>query len=91
MALYDDAKIMFLASAAAGQERKDSSKIYNVKPAPVISSTTEQDLSTYTVSGVAGAANSITVSGGVATFAGDGSEFTVLVKPLYLKPTKSIE
>jgi hypothetical protein len=88
MALYDDAKIMFLASAAAGQERKDSSKIYNVKPAPVISSTTEQDLSTYTVSGVAGAANSITVSGGVATFAGDGSEFTVLVKTLVFETNK---
>ena len=88
MALYDDAKIMFLASGAAGQERKDSSKIYNVKPAPVISSTTEQDLSTYTVGGVTGAANSITVSGGVATFAGDGSEFTVLVKTLVFETNK---
>ncbi len=32
MALYDDAKIMFLASAAAGLETKDASKVYNVKP-----------------------------------------------------------
>ena len=35
MALYDDAKIMFLASAAAGLETKDASKVYNVKPAPI--------------------------------------------------------
>ena len=88
MALYDDASFIFLASAAAGQERKDSSKLYNVKPAPVISSTTAQDLSTYTISGVTDAANSITVSGGVATFAGDGSEFTVLIKDLVFENSK---
>jgi len=38
MALYDDAKFIFLASAAAGLETKDASKVYNVKPAPVVSS-----------------------------------------------------
>ena len=32
MALYDDAKLIFLASAAAGLETKDASKVYNVKP-----------------------------------------------------------
>ena len=32
MALYDDAKIIFLASAAAGLETKDASKAYSVKP-----------------------------------------------------------
>tara|TARA_X000001382_G_scaffold127189_1_gene114728 strand:- start:454 stop:2679 length:2226 start_codon:yes stop_codon:yes gene_type:complete len=89
MALYDDAKIIFLGSAAAGQERKDASKVYNVKPAPVISSTTAQDLSTYTIGGVTNAANSISVSGGVATFAGDGTEFTVLIKDLVFENSKN--
>jgi len=80
MALYDDAKIMFLASAAAGKETDNASKVYNVKPAPVVSSGGSQDISTFGVSGVTDSANSISVSGGVATFVGDGSEFTTLSK-----------
>lgn len=32
MALYDDAKIIFLASGAAGKETDDASKAYSVKP-----------------------------------------------------------
>ena len=88
MALYDDAKLIFLASAAAGQERKDSSKVYNVKPAPIASSTNAQDLSTFTITNVSNAANSISVSGGVATFAGDGTEFTHLDKASVFEANK---
>jgi hypothetical protein len=39
MALYDDAKIMFLASAAARTDTKDFSKIQCVKPVEAVSST----------------------------------------------------
>ena len=88
MALYDDALFIFSAAGAAGQERKDASKLYNVKPAPVISSTTAQDLSTYTIANTDN--NSLTVSGGVATFVGDGtnSDFTVLFKELVFENSK---
>jgi len=88
MALYDDASFIFLASASAGQERKDASKVYNVKPAPIASSTNAQDLSTFTITNVSNAANSISVSGGVATFAGDGSEFTYLDKASVFEANK---
>ena len=39
MALYDDAKIMFLASGAAGTDTNDFSKIQCVKPVEAVSST----------------------------------------------------
>jgi hypothetical protein len=39
MALYDDAKFMFLASAAARTDTKDFSKIQCVKPVEAVSST----------------------------------------------------
>ena len=68
MALYDDASFIFLASAAAGQQRKDLSKTYSVKPVPsttgselVTNGTFDSD-SSWTVT------NTASISGGKCTF-----------------------
>jgi hypothetical protein len=75
MALYDDAKFIFLGSAAAGLETKDASKIYNVKPVEVLTSEiiTSND-SDWTESGDTSA---VSVSNGVITFNNTGSNSAI--------------
>lgn len=74
MALYDDAKIMFLASAAAGLETKDASKLYNVKPVETLSSTQIvqggdfSDASQWTLD------SNVTIADNKVTFAGSGTQ-----------------
>ena len=85
MSFYDDASFVFLAAGEAAKDTDDGGKLYNAKPSPDIISGGLQDLSTFSAAGVTNAANSITVSDGVATFVGDGSEFTVLQKDAVLE------
>ena len=89
MSFYDDASFVFLAAGEAAKDTDDGGKLYNAKPAPDIISGGLQDLSTFTKAGVTNAANSITISDGVATYVGDGSEFTVLLKSNVFENSKN--
>jgi hypothetical protein len=68
MSFYDDAKTISLMSGAAGKD----GKIYNVKPAPVVSSGGPVAMSGFT-SADTDSENSVTISGETATFVGDGT------------------
>jgi len=74
MALYDDASFIFLASAAAGLETKDASKVYNVKPVETLSSTQIvqggdfSDASQWTLD------SNVTIADNKVTFAGSGTQ-----------------
>ena len=72
MALYDDAKFIFLASAAAGLETKDASKVYNAKPAPVVSSGGAVAMSGF-ASASTDSGNAVIIVGETAAFVGDGT------------------
>ena len=76
MSFYDDAKFMFLAGGAAGKD----GKLYNIKPAPVVSSGGPVAMSGFT-SANTDSENSVTISGETATFVGDGTAgFTHILK-----------
>ena len=79
MSLYNSASFLFMAAAGAGKEIDDASKVYNVKPAPVVSSGGAAAMSGFGTSGT-DADNTVTISGDTATFVGDGTQFTTISK-----------